>query len=478
MSPEKRAWIKPFFDESLSGSQLNPIVPKRPKPVASNKRLYTPIENTNCDWCNKYKPRCVAKLAVHSGKIKELKLWFANINNNLVAESKVLLVTGPTGCAKTTAVRLIAEQMGLTCLEWVTPMTTGMIYDQCSDSYCYQSVQDKFQDFIWGAARYRSLKCDESRGQYLLVKDFPNIFLDKPEEFHDIMTHFNSVSKFPIVFIVNNDKISRDLFSKEMCEKLKVQQIKFNPITRKAVLAVLAHIVKSEQQNNQLLRAPDSTKMNAIYDETNGDLRASIMNLSFVCMNVQNKICMKLSNASKDESLDLFHSIGRVLYPKREHIDSSLQFKFTHNPDRMVEHFAMQPNTVLGFLQENYLTRFSSLTDICEGADAISAADVMLSSNFMFGISIYDISLSSLSVAVRGLMLANKNPIKTFSTIVKPRHIQYINDASTFKDINEHFDNIHESPKNILLDIIPFINELGNDKQKNAAKEFWCFKRK
>jgi len=179
-----------------------------------------------------------------------------------------------------------------------------------------------------------------------------------------------------------------------------------------------------------------------------------------------------------DLNLDLFHSIGRVIYPKREIINSSLQFKFTHNPDKLVENIAMQPTTVLGYLQENYLTRFSSLTNICKGADAISAADVMLSSNFMFGVSIYDISLSSLSVAARGLMLANEKPVKAFRPIVKPKHFQYTNDIQMYKDVKGWFDNLHESPKDILLDIIPFVNELGTDRQKNVAKELWSFKKK
>lgn len=470
MSPEKKAWIKPSFEE----------IPSIIKPLkhTSKKRPHTQSENTNSDWCNIYTPKSVSKLAVHNGKIKEVKHWFECLNNNLSTQSKILLVTGPTGCAKATAVKLIAKECGFICLEWVTPMTTDPIYDQCTDDYCYQNVQDKFQDFIWGATRYRSLKCGDYSGQFLLIKDIPNIFLDKPDEFHDIMMRFNTPSLFPIVFIINNEKIIRDLFSVDISDRLKVQQIKFNPITRKSILAVLEQIVKSEQQKNKLLRIPNSTELNVIYDETNGDLRASIINLSFTCMNIQNKISKKCSSASMDQSLDLFHSIGRVIYPKREIINSPLQFKFTHNPDNLIENFAMQPSTVLGFLQENYLTRFSSLTDICKGADAISAADVMLSSNFMFGVTIYDISLSSLSVAVRGLMLANEKPIKAFRSIVKPKHFQYTNDIRMYKDVKKWFNDVHESPKDILLDIIPFVNELGTDKQKNIAKELWSFKRK
>lgn len=482
MSPEKNTWIKPFFGETPSiSSTKKTVVLKRLKPYSNNntsKKPYLPSENKNSDWCNIYVPQSVTKLAVHPGKIKEIKNWFESLNNNLLTKSKFLLVTGPSGCAKATAVRLIAKQCNFMCLEWVTPVTTEPIYDQCSDDYFYQNVQDKFQDFIWGATRYRSLKCDVCNDQFLLIKDFPNIFLDKPDEFHDIMMRLNSTLTFPIVFIVNNEKIVRDLFSTEILEKLKMQQIKCNPITRKTVLSILGHIVKSEQQKNKLLKPPSSTELNAIYDETNGDLRASIINLSFVSMNVQNELGKKSSVGLKDENLDLFHSIGRVIYPKREPTVSPLQFKFTHNPDKIVENFAMQPNTVLGFLQENYLTRFSSLTDICEGADAISVADVMLSSNFMFGVSMYDISLSSLSVVVRGLMLANKNPIKTFKPIVKPKHFQYSNDVQIYKDVKSWFDNVPESPKNILLDIVPFMNELGTDNQKNVAKEFLRFKRK
>lgn len=468
MSPEKKAWIKPFFEDTpLTASTKKTVKPS--KTNSSNKRPY--IQNS--DWCSLYTPQSVTKLAVHSGKIKEVKNWFESINNNLMTNNKILIVTGPTGCAKTTSIQLIAKQFGYMCLEWITPMTSEPIYDQFSDNYYCQNVQDKFQDFIWSATRYRSLKCGISNDQFLLIKDVPNVFLDKPDEFHNIMTNF-STSTFPIVFIVNNEKVVRDLFPKEMVDKLKIQQIKFNPITRKSVLNVLGQIVKSEQQKNILLRIPNSTEMNAIYDETNGDLRSSIINLSFVCMNVQNKISKKNVISSKDENIDLFHSIGRVIYPKKEYFDSPLQFKFTHNPDNLVENFAMQPSTILGFLQENYLTRFSSLNDVSEGADAISTADVMLSSNFMYGVSIYDISLSSLSVAVRGLMLANKNPIKTFKSIVKPKYFQYTNDVQIYKDVKKWFNN-HESPKNILLDVVPFVNELGSDMQKTAAKEFWNF---
>lgn len=478
MSPEKKAWIKPFFEETSSTILPNKAIEsKRRKVIPVNKKPYVQNENKNADWCKIYAPQSISKLAVHSGKIKEVKHWFENVN--LSTNSKVLLVTGPAGCGKATAVQVIAKQCGFICLEWVTPVTIESIYDQCTDSYCFQNVQDKFQDFIWGATRYRSLNCGVSGGQFLLIKDFPNVFLEKPDEFHDIMIRFNTTFKFPIVFIVNNEKIVRDLFSEHILDTLKVQQIKFNAITRKSILTVLGHIVKSEQQRNKQLRIPSSAEMNAIYDETNGDLRASIFNLNFICMKIQNKFSAICSVASKDENLDLFHSIGRVIYPKKVPINSPLQFRFTRNPDQLAENFAMHPNSVLGFLQENYLSRFSSLTDTCEGADAISSADVMLNSNFMFGVSHYDISLSSISVAVRGLMLANRNPIKTFRPIVKPKHFQYTNDVQIYKDIKGLFDNnVYESPKNLLLDVVPFVNELGTKKQRNAAKEFWNFKLK
>ncbi|XP_050436033.1 cell cycle checkpoint protein RAD17 [Adelges cooleyi] len=474
MSPEKKAWIKPFFQEKNTVIP-KPTVAKKAKTGVNAKRQCSKKNVCKSTWCEKYAPQTIGNLAVHSGKIKEVKQWFDSVKNSVC--NKFLLVTGPSGCAKATTVRLIAKQCGFMCLEWVTPMSCGAIYDQCSDGYYQENIQDKFQDFIWGATRYRSLKCSDSNGQFLLVKDLPNIFLDKPEEFKDIMSRFNSASKFPIVFVINNEKVIRDLFPGDVVDRLKIRQIKFNSITRKSVLSVLGQIVKAEQQHNKLIRIPSSSELNNIYDETNGDLRSSIINLSFVCMNVQNKV-IKSSSNSKDENLDLFHSIGRVIYPKKETIDSPLKFKFTHNPDYIAENFAMQPTTVLGFLQENYLSRFSSLSDVCEGADAISAADVIMSSNFMFGVSLYEISLSSLSVAVRGLMLANKKPVKSFRSIVKPKHFQYNNQVEIYKNVRQWFRDVHESPKDILLDIVPFVKELGTDEQKLFANEMWNFKRK
>ncbi|XP_050532367.1 cell cycle checkpoint protein RAD17 [Daktulosphaira vitifoliae] len=473
MSPEKKAWIKPFFQDKVS-SIPKPTVNKQPKPIKNVKRQHSQSNCVKSSWCDKYAPQNVSNLAVHSGKIKEIKQWFGSLKN--CRSNKFLLVTGPSGCAKATTIRLVGKECGFMCVEWVTPITIDSIYDQCSENFYYESVQDKFQDFIWGATRYKSLNCNSSNGQFLLIKDLPNIFLDKPDEFQDIMTRFNTVSSFPIVFIINNEKIIRDLFPNEIFEKLQVKQIKFNLVTRKSVLSVLEQIVKAEKQKNSLIRLPSTSEMNNLYDETNGDLRSSIINLSFLCMNIQNKIT-KTSLKSKDENLDLFHSVGRVIYPKKEIVKSPLQFKFTYNPDYIAENFAMQPNTVLGFLQENYLSRFSNLNDVCEGADAISVADVIMNSSFKFGVSIYEISLSSLSVAVRGLMLANKNPIKTFRAIIKPKHFQYNNDVQIYRDVREWYHDSHESPKDILLDIMPFVKALGTNQQKDIALERWNFKK-
>ncbi len=57
-------------------------------------------------WPQAYAPVTLAECAVHARKLADVQAW-------LRSDSRLLLVTGPPGCAKSTSVRLACRDQGL-----------------------------------------------------------------------------------------------------------------------------------------------------------------------------------------------------------------------------------------------------------------------------------------------------------------------------------------------------------------------------
>ncbi|CAN0566266.1 unnamed protein product, partial [Ectocarpus sp. 12 AP-2014] len=72
-------------------------------------------------WPDKYRPRDISCLAVHSKKVDEVRHWMtlalAARQGNEEA-CRVLALVGPPGSAKSTMVRLLAQDMDVELAEW------------------------------------------------------------------------------------------------------------------------------------------------------------------------------------------------------------------------------------------------------------------------------------------------------------------------------------------------------------------------
>ncbi|CAN0475527.1 unnamed protein product, partial [Laminaria digitata] len=71
-------------------------------------------------WPDKHRPRDISGLAVHAKKVDEVRHWMTMA---LEAQPdsgtyRLLALVGPPGSAKTTMVRLLAQEMGLDLAEW------------------------------------------------------------------------------------------------------------------------------------------------------------------------------------------------------------------------------------------------------------------------------------------------------------------------------------------------------------------------
>ncbi|CAN0580602.1 unnamed protein product, partial [Ectocarpus sp. 12 AP-2014] len=72
-------------------------------------------------WPDKHRPRDISCLAVHSKKVDEVRHWMtlalaARPGNEEAC--RVLALVGPPGSAKSTMVRLLAQDMDVELAEW------------------------------------------------------------------------------------------------------------------------------------------------------------------------------------------------------------------------------------------------------------------------------------------------------------------------------------------------------------------------
>ncbi|KAJ2879522.1 RFC checkpoint protein Rad17, partial [Coemansia asiatica] len=172
-------------------------------------------------WWQRYEPKEVSELAVHSAKIAQVRGWLEMAADAAISGGKdgsrffrILVVEGPAGTCKSTCVRVLARELSLDVVEWVNPLSgmasaAGQLEPEDSSD---ASVVRQFADFLMRAERYSTLALSRqdseiigsydslqsqegSRGRIILVDDIPNIgHRETRESFRSALLRFVSLS--------------------------------------------------------------------------------------------------------------------------------------------------------------------------------------------------------------------------------------------------------------------------------------------
>ena len=380
--------------------------------------------------------------------------WFRNYMS--YGTEKYLILSGPCGCGKATTLRVLAKLLSFEVLEWITPLDRDYDPDIHDESQPYEKASDVFDTFLSRASRYPGLFSAASH-KLVFVKDFPNIFLKNPETLHDIIRKYLHVKTHPVVFICNDNQVARSLFPDTLRKECSMCTINFNPVTSKTVVKALQRVLDLERRSNPEVYVHRNINLEHISESSNGDLRSAILKLYFVAVNGPSDESTPAERNSgsgnakdsrdKDEATDLFRILGRVLYSSRKSTNTG-EYTFVHNPADIVDSVSMQPSTFVGFLHENYVSRFSSVDDISVAANALSIADVLLTQSYRDPMNV------GLTLATRGLMVANNNPVKSFKAFVKPR----LYEGSLEKEIRNTFNAFQHSLRDIILYTLPILS--------------------
>lgn len=141
-----------------------------PRTLASPKQQKNPAKmkgGATGLWADVYAPASVDELCLNKKKVEEICEWLARSTSAGSAaecsphQQRLLFLCGPPGAGKSTAVRCIARELGLSILEWGDNESAGRLnYDQKLNSEYYTpyvSSLDDFATFIRQSVSYSAL---------------------------------------------------------------------------------------------------------------------------------------------------------------------------------------------------------------------------------------------------------------------------------------------------------------------------------
>ena len=327
----------------------------------------------------------------------------------------------------------LAKQLGLLIEEWVNPVeqvhygdTRGLLEDDDHfvplDTVGYRSKTKQFKDWLRGA-KYCPLSSGASGGKYskiILIEDLPN---HKVEEFHQILESYSSSkSTVPLVFVLSETASAKksgsikQVFPPELLERLQIQTVVFNPVTTTNIVKVLSKVATIESQKGvRKFRVPDKSTLENLAESVGGDIRGAINALQFSCLNETGDLRKAFEGVSKigsskttkngskndrdmgselskiggkDQSLVMFHALGKILYAKRS--DQAEEFSLPpmlakhsrkvlkSNPEEVIQKTTLSPDPFNCFLHHNYPPFFTKISDVQRLSEYLSISDLFL----------------------------------------------------------------------------------------------------
>ncbi|GJJ78629.1 cell cycle checkpoint protein [Entomortierella parvispora] len=425
----------------------------------------------------------------------------------------ILVLTGPAGSGKTTVLRMLAKEMDLHIVEWINSVNENNIIQRPGlpgqDSWRsstvdgeYIPVMRAFEEFFARAHRFQPLQTQGDSGisnspssfsraspfgkrkNIILIEDLPPVTAYASRKiFQDTISKFSSSggnrSSAVLVIIIS------DVFSKQSTELLfasthesrepaltirtllpanlltridsgknqlsSIKEIKFNPVAVTIQKKALKSLVDEEFRGSSSAYMPDTAEIAQLIDIHDGDLRATINALQFLCL-LKTKERKRLQDAAlklqedqagfgaaigggpdleniqiqgQDSSLGLFHAVARVLYNKRDwskppatfdrdivkippHAWSKQRPPLLFNPEKdVVEKLPIELDLYTLMLHQNYGRHLNTIEECSTAMEYLCIADQFS------GASSYTQAVQMQpymsSVVVRGLLFAPKS---------------------------------------------------------------------
>ncbi|XP_076654665.1 rad17 checkpoint clamp loader component [Halictus rubicundus] len=356
-------------------------------------------------------PKKSAELVVSRQKRQEIADWLQYKVHK--GKPSALVLSGSSGCGKTAAIRVLAKESGFNVTEWITPIDQAM-----DENNRVMRQGDRFEEFLIRATRYSSV-LSTYHSRLLLVKDFPNVYIENKDSFSSLLEKYYEMGREPIVFVcteIGSSSLLQKLFPPNIREKFGIDLININPVTQAAMKNALKRIGDILNSIASHIVCVSQDKIDEILSNNIGDIRNAVLNLIFISLKVP-KEQQENKCTIREESLGLLHGVGRVINPKK--VQNGDSWTFVHDPDDIASYFQSQATVFLNFLQENYLNTMGGIEEVNACANILSVADTL--NNEWRDLNLTKVMLS---FCTRGVMVTNQKPISGWNPVRKPPSIR------------------------------------------------------
>ncbi|XP_068646811.1 cell cycle checkpoint protein RAD17 isoform X2 [Aristolochia californica] len=456
-------------------------------------------------WVDKHKPRSIEELAVQKKKVEEVKMWL----DQMVVMSKerflnnVLIISGQAGTGKSTTVHVIASTVGADVFEWKTPTPTLWQEHKhnSSSGIPYTSKLEEFENFVERVRKYPLLSAvstgNSRKPAILLIDDLPitngGVAYGRLKKCLQLLVHSSQV---PTIILLTDygktdtsDTNSRLVELQSVLEGAGASKVAFNPLTVNSIKKTLSRLCREEKCT------VTADFIDHIAKTSGGDIRNAITTLQFFCLRPDPTQSFPLSAAylnhvggksddievlssplmfgkedfnkilslpaGKDETLTLFHALGKFLHNKREttkvmalgvvvHLKERLaRYPLKMDaPENILSQAHGQASQVADFLHENVLDFMSdeAIDDAWTVCSYLSDSDQLLAtaqqSIWSQGTLVQSIAAS---VAARGVLFGNSRPLTSrWHTIRSPKLWQVEQSSRRNKDqmVLERFESV------------------------------------
>lgn len=417
--------------DSNSSSQFEEETRRAPK---RNAGFVNSEDSEVCDseyWADKYSHiEAQTGQVVSKRKLQDVGKWLKNALDD--SGSRLLVLCGPPGCGKSSALRIAGKEMQCTISSWNAP-------DVSSRGISGTLLED-FQNFFVGA-KYCSLTAvEEGEGRaealgthrkLLLIDDLPLGFREMEQNvdiLRDIFSHAAKFSPHPLALIISaNEKginrLSRILLGPELLSSPFVSTIKVPAVTDIMAKRRLNEILQRERF---LMSSNDIAR---IIERSKGDIRTALNDLQLSCChnveggtkrfkadrmgssNVRRKRPARrkrtpLASLGRDVTLNSYHAVSKILNNKRTETGAS-----KYDVEELLNEAQVEPASFLSFLHQNCLDFFGNIDDIADAFSCLSDSDRLSRWQQDSGFRT-DSNNCAASVGTRGFLIFNRNPIR------------------------------------------------------------------
>jgi hypothetical protein len=394
--------------------------------------------NRGLPWPELFAPKSTDILVTGKSTVNKIRSWIRDAlapRTDAGHPTRMLVLTGPAGAGKSTAVRLIAEELECKVDEWQAPLPSTR--NQSTTNLLTESLRS----FLIGM-RYPSLVNSPFQQRLLLVDDLPRALSETgPGRVADIAESMLTAAAFstvPVILILSDTSRQRARSIRALgTDLLESKHVCFINVPAATDIAMTRAIRAILSRSNVSV---DRTTMDAIVHVSKGDVRSALNSLHLHSIPIESKgegvhsvmvgdRPLKKSKRSSrpmlqapsrtprllefvpglgsDASLDTFHAVSKVLNNKRRTDGSS-----KYNPEQVLEESRAEALPFISFLYQNYQNFFTSSDDAANALEILSDSCALLSW-WDDSISRAMISDCAAAIATRGFLECNQHPIRS-----------------------------------------------------------------